>query len=140
MLNQSAENPDLEVVRIEDSFSNLLTKVGTLVNRSVVLVSRFHHELDQTLRRAFSPELQEDKESELVLKPANKALDSAFLEGVGLEDVLESFFDFGRSVLEEFGAVVTQAVSDIHDATEKTEGEKGALFWQIRVQPKIKIR
>ncbi|KTG38490.1 hypothetical protein cypCar_00021749 [Cyprinus carpio] len=104
VLNQSAENPDLEVVRIEDSFSNLLTKVGTLVNRSVVLVSSFHRELDQTLRRAFNPELQENNESELVLKPANKALDSAFLEGVGLEDVLESFFDFGRSVLEEFGA------------------------------------
>lgn len=128
MLNQSAENPDLEVVRIEDSFSNLHSKVGTLVNRSVVLVSHFHHELDQALRRAFSPELQEDKESELVLKPANKALDSAFLEGVGLEDVLESFFDFGRSVLEEFGAVVTQAVSDIHDAMEKTDEQKGALF------------
>lgn len=128
MLNQSAENPDLEVVRIEDSFSNLHSKVGTLVSRSVVLVSHFHHELDQALRRAFSPELQEDKESKLVLKPANKALDSAFLEGVGLEDVLESFFDFGRSVLEEFGAVVTQAVSDIHDAMEKTDEQKGALF------------
>ncbi|XDV27423.1 hypothetical protein PO909_030958 [Leuciscus waleckii] len=123
-LNQSAENPDLEVVRIEDSFSNLLTKVGTLVNRSAVLVSHFHHELDQALRRAFSPELQEDKESELALKPANKALDSAFLEGVGLDDVLESFFDFGRNVLEEFGAVITQAFSDIHDAVEKTPKEK----------------
>uniref|UniRef100_A0A8C1XNR1 Clusterin n=1 Tax=Cyprinus carpio TaxID=7962 RepID=A0A8C1XNR1_CYPCA len=131
VLNQSAENPDLEVVRIEDSFSNLVTKVGSLVSRSVVLVSHFHHELDQALRRAFSPELQEDKESELVLKPANKALDSAFQEGVGLEDVLESFFDFGRSVLEEFGAVVTQAFSDIHDTMEKTEEKERKLFPQF---------
>ncbi|XP_016126163.1 clusterin-like protein 1 isoform X2 [Sinocyclocheilus grahami] len=131
VLNQSAENPDLEVVRIEDSFSNLLTEVGSLVNRSVVLVSHFHHELDQALRRAFSPELQEDKESELVLKPANKAL-----EGVGLEDVLESFFDFGRSVLEEFGAVVTQAFSDIHDAMEKTEVEKERKLFPQLLQDK----
>ncbi|KAK7159285.1 hypothetical protein R3I94_005576 [Phoxinus phoxinus] len=131
-LNQSAENPDLEVVRIEDSFSNLLTKVGTLVNRSTVLVSHFHHELDQALRRAFSPELQEDKESELALKPANKALDSAFREGVGLDDVLESFFDFGRNVLEEFGAVITQAFSDIHDAVGKTaKEEEKKLFPQF---------
>ncbi|XP_056123545.1 clusterin-like protein 1 [Rhinichthys klamathensis goyatoka] len=131
-LNQSAENPDLEVVRIEDSFSNLLSKVGTLVNRSAVLVSHFHHELDQALRRAFSPELQGDKESELALKPANKALDSAFLEGVGLDDVLESFFDFGRNVLEEFGAVITQAFSDIHDAVEKTaKEEEKKLFPQF---------
>ncbi|XP_067309704.1 clusterin-like protein 1 [Pseudorasbora parva] len=130
-LNQSAENPDLEVVRIEDSFSSVLTKVGTLVNRSVVLVSHFHHELDQALRRAFSPELQEDKESELALKPANKVLDSAFLEGVGLDDVLESFFDFGRSVLEEFGAVITKAFSDMHDAVEKTEEEEKKFFPQF---------
>ncbi|XP_067219988.1 clusterin-like protein 1 [Chanodichthys erythropterus] len=135
-LNQSAENPDLEVVRIEDSFSNLLTKVGTLVNRSVVLVSHFHHELDQALRRAFSPELQEDKERELALKPANKALDSAFLEGVGLDDVLESFFDFGRSVLEEFGAVITQAFSDIHDAGMKTEKEEGRKLFPQFLQNK----
>lgn len=119
-LNQSVETPDLQVVRIEDSFSSLLSKVGALVNRSVVLVSHFHHELDQALRRAFSPELQDDRERELQLKPKNKALDSAFLEGVGLDDVLDSFFDFGRRVLDEFGAVVTQAFSDIHGAAEKT--------------------
>ncbi|KAG1969794.1 clusterin-like protein 1 [Pimephales promelas] len=130
-LNQSAENPDLEVVRIEDSFSNLLTKVGTLVNRSAVLVSHFHHELDQALRRAFSPE-REDKESELALRPAKKALDSAFLEGEGLDDVLESFFDFGRNVLEEFGAVITRAFSSIHDAVEKTaKEEEKKLFPQF---------
>ncbi|KTF74507.1 hypothetical protein cypCar_00032228 [Cyprinus carpio] len=134
VLNQSAENPDLEVVRIEDSFSNLVTKVGSLVSRSVVLVSHFHHELDQALRRAFSPELQEDKESELVLKPANKALDTAFQEGVGLEDVLESVFDFGRSVLEEFGAVVTQAFSDIHDTMEKTEEKECPNVRELHIE------
>ncbi|XP_056333142.1 clusterin-like protein 1 [Danio aesculapii] len=124
-LNQSAETPDLQVVRIEDSFSSLISKVGALVNRSVVLVSHFRHELDQALRRAFSPELQDDREREVQLKPENKALDSAFLEGVGLDDVLDSFFDFGRRVLDEFGAVVTQAFSDIHEAAEKTgEGKK----------------
>ncbi|XP_051554209.1 clusterin-like protein 1 isoform X1 [Myxocyprinus asiaticus] len=131
-LNQSAENPDLEVVRIKDSFNNLLTKVGTLVNRSVVLVSHFHHELDQALHKTFSPEIQEDRESELGLKPANEALDSAFLQGVGLDDVLESFFDFGRSVLEEFGAVITQVFSDLHETVKETEkGREKKVFPQF---------
>ncbi|TRY97653.1 hypothetical protein DNTS_035473, partial [Danionella cerebrum] len=126
-LNQSAENPDLEVVRIEDSFSNLLSRVGTLVNRSVVLVSHFHRELDQALRRAFTPEFQDEKERELELLSDNKPLDSAFLEGVGLDDVLDSFFDFGRRVFEEFGAVVTQAFGDIHEVAEKAIEEKKLL-------------
>ncbi|XP_051989375.1 clusterin-like protein 1 isoform X1 [Xyrauchen texanus] len=123
-LNQTAENSDLEVVRIEDSFSNLLTKVGTLVNRSMVLVSHFHHELDQALHKAFSPELQENWESDLEIKPANETLDSAYLQGVGLDDVLESFFDFGKSVLEEFGAVITQVFSDLHETVKETEKER----------------
>ncbi|XP_057189232.1 clusterin-like protein 1 isoform X2 [Triplophysa rosa] len=127
VLNQSAENPDLEVVRIEDSFNNLLTKVGTLVSHSVVLVSHFHHELDQALRTAFSPEV--DRETELMLKPSNEELDSDFLQGVGLDDVLESFFDFGRSVMEEFGAVITQVFGDLHDsAEEKNANEEKKLF------------
>lgn len=123
MLNQSAENPDLEVVRIEDSFNTLLTKVGTLVNRSVVLASHFHHELDQALRTAFSPEA--DREIQLVLRPSSEDLDSDFLQGVGLDEVLESFFDFGRSVLEEFGAVITQVLSDVHDSAEDKKANEG---------------
>lgn len=122
---QSAETPDLEVVRIEDSFNNLLTKVGTLVNHSVVLVSHFHRELDQALRTAFSPEA--DRETELMLKPSNEGLDSDFLQGVGLDDVLESFFDFGRSVMEEFGAVITQVFSDLHDSAEDKNANEGAV-------------
>ncbi|KAA0719302.1 Clusterin-like protein 1 [Triplophysa tibetana] len=127
VLIQSAETPDLEVVRIEDSFNNLLTKVGTLVNHSVVLVSHFHFELDQTLHTAFSPEA--DRETELMLKPSNEDLDSDFLQGVGLDDVLESFSDFGRSVMEEFGAVITQVFSDLHDSPEeKNANEEKKLF------------
>lgn len=116
-LNQSAGNLDLEVVRIEDSFNSLLTKVGTLVNRSVVLVSHFHHELDQALRTAFSHEV--DREREVMLKTSDEDLDSDFLQGVGLDDVLESFFDFGRTVMAEFGAVITQVFSDL-----RVEGKK----------------
>lgn len=123
MLNQSAGNPDLEVVRIEDSFNSLLTKVGTLVNRSVVLVSHFHHELDQALRTAFSPEV--DREREVMLKTSDEDLDSDFLEGVGLDDVLESFFDFGRTVMEEFGVVITQVFSDLH--VEEKKANEGVL-------------
>nr|XP_055059905.1 clusterin-like protein 1 [Misgurnus anguillicaudatus] len=123
VLNQSTEDPDLDVVRIEDSFTNLLTKVGTLSNRSIVLVSHFHHEMDQGLRQAFSPE------SEVVPKPSGEPLDSAFLSGLGLDDVLESFFDFGTSVLEEFGAVITQVFSDLHDSVEEMNvNEEKKLF------------
>ncbi|XP_062849149.1 LOW QUALITY PROTEIN: clusterin-like protein 1 [Trichomycterus rosablanca] len=111
--NESTEMSELELLRIEDSFSNLVSKVSILVNHSTALVSRFHSELDDTLRQAFAPTPQEDKES--------KALNSAFLQEVGLEEVLDSFIDFTKSVVQEFGAVIMQVFDDLHGVTEKAE-------------------
>lgn len=125
------ETSDVEVVRIEDSFSRLATKVGTLFSRSVTLVSRIHDRLDAALQRAFAPPTP-GKEEELrptaipdLLSPAR---DSAFLRGVGLEEVLDSFLDFGRSVVEEFGAVVTQVFDDGNEAEEEEKKRERALF------------
>ncbi|XP_071402131.1 clusterin-like protein 1 [Centroberyx affinis] len=118
LVNQSPDNPDMEVIRIEDSFNRLMSKVGTLVNRSIVLVSKMRSRLDKVLQRAFlnkTDELAEESTSD----PFDPARDSGFLQGVGLEEVLDSFFDFGKSVVEEFGAVVTEVFDDIHEAVEE---------------------
>lgn len=52
------------------------------------------------------------------------ARDSGFLQGVGLEEVMDSFLDFGKSVVEEFEAVVTQVFDGLHEAVEE-ETKKG---------------
>ncbi|XP_026168528.1 clusterin-like protein 1 [Mastacembelus armatus] len=134
LVNQGPENTDAEVVRIEDSFNRLISKVGMLVNRSVAIVSRMSSRLDKVLQRSFlntSDVLMEETTSD----PYYPARDSGFLKGVGLEDVLDSFFDFGRSVVEEFGAVVTQVFDDLNDAVEeakKKERESFPRFLQNR--------
>lgn len=124
--NQTAEGPEQDVVRIEESFGTLLSKVGALVSRCVVLATNIHQKLDSTLRKTFDPKLQ-GREDEIVLASPDEDLDSGFLNGVGLEEVMESFFDFGRSVVEEFGAVLTQAFDDISDAVEE-ERKRGELL------------
>ncbi|XP_068593781.1 clusterin-like protein 1 [Cebidichthys violaceus] len=126
LVNQGPDNTntDTEVDRIEDSFNRLTGKVGLLVSRSVALVSRMRSRLDEVLQRAFlndSVVLTEEAAADLY----DAGRDSGFLQGVGLEEVLDSFFDFGKSVVEEFGAVVTQAFDDIHVAVEE-EKKKGS--------------
>lgn len=125
LVNQSTENTDTEVIRIEDSFNRLISKVGTVVNHSVTLVSRMSSRLDKVLQRAFlndTDALMEESTSD----PYYPARDSGFLQGVGVEEVLDSFFDFGKSVVEEFGAVVTQVFDDLHEAVEE-EKKKGRV-------------
>ncbi|XP_005742549.1 clusterin-like protein 1 isoform X1 [Pundamilia nyererei] len=133
LVNQD-NNTDTEIVQMEDSFNRLVNKVGMLVNRSVTLVSKLSSRLDKALQRAFlnnTDILMEETTSD----PYDPARDSGFLQGVGLEEVLESFFDFAKSVVDEFGAVVTQVFDDIHKTVEeekKKERESLPRFLQNR--------
>uniref|UniRef100_A0A3Q2E5G5 Clusterin n=2 Tax=Cyprinodon variegatus TaxID=28743 RepID=A0A3Q2E5G5_CYPVA len=122
LMNQGPDESEKDVVHIEDSFKRVLSQVGTLVNRSITLVSRISSKLDGALQRAFLNNTDVESE-ESPSDPYYPARDSGFLQGVGLEEVLESFFDFGKSVVEEFGAVVTQVFDDLHK-TEKEETKK----------------
>ncbi|XP_027876704.1 clusterin-like protein 1 isoform X1 [Xiphophorus couchianus] len=118
LVNQSPDESEPDVVQIENSFKRVMSKVGTLVNCSIALVSRMSSRLDGVLQKAFlnnTNELSEESASD----PYYPGRDSGFLHGVGLEEVLESFFDFGKSVVEEFGAVVTQVFDDIHQTVEE---------------------
>ncbi|PWA25184.1 hypothetical protein CCH79_00005472 [Gambusia affinis] len=118
LMNQSPDELEPDVVQIENSFKRVMSKVGTLVNCSITLVSRMSSRLDGVLQKAFlnnSNELSEESASDSYYP----GRDSGFLQGVGLEEVLESFFDFGKSVVEEFGAVVTQVFDDIHQTVEE---------------------
>ncbi|MED6253885.1 hypothetical protein ATANTOWER_006686 [Ataeniobius toweri] len=121
LVNQAPDKSETDVLQIEDSFRRVISKVGTLVNRSITLVSRMSSNLDRVLQKAFlnnTDVLSEESTS----NPYDPGRDSGFLQGVGLEEVLESFFDFGKSVVEEFGAVVTQVFDDLHQTVEeKTE-------------------
>ncbi|KAM6920009.1 clusterin-like protein 1 [Lycodopsis pacificus] len=119
LVNQGPDDTDTEVERIEDSFNRLTGRVGLLVSRSVALDSRMRSRLDKVLQRAFLNDSDVLTEEADAAHLSDAGRDSGFLQGVGLEEVLDSFFDFGKSVVEEFGAVVTQAFDDIHVAVEE---------------------
>lgn len=129
MVNQGTAEPDPEVDRIEDSFRRLTGRVGALVSRSAALVSGMSGRLDGVLRDAFlNGSVAPTEEPAAAAELYDAGRDSGFLQGVGLEEVLDSFFDFGKSVVEEFGAVVTQALDDVHAAVEdkKKRGSGGS--------------
>lgn len=123
LVNQDPDNTDTEVARIENSFNHLISTVGMLVDRSFALVSGMRNRLDKALQRAFLNNTDLLME-ETTPDPYYPARDSGFLQGVGLEEVMDSFLDFGKSVVEEFGAVVTQVFDDLHEAVEE-ETKKG---------------
>ncbi|XP_017266527.1 clusterin-like protein 1 [Kryptolebias marmoratus] len=118
LVNQEADDSEADIIRIEDSFNRVMIRMDSLVNRSITFASKMSSKLDKVLQRAFL-NATEVLTEETTSDPFDPSRDSGFLQGVGLEEVLESFFDFGKSVVEEFGAVVTQVFDDLHQAVEK---------------------
>ncbi|XP_028831548.1 clusterin-like protein 1 [Denticeps clupeoides] len=125
--NLTTETPDQQVMRMEDAFSLLRAKVNTLLDCSYTLAARMNQRLDQALRQAFFPQGQ-PSQSEVVLQLADGQLDPGFVKGVGLDQVLDSFFDFGRSVVEQFGAAITQVHSDFKGALEEERKNERTAF------------
>ncbi|XP_061110378.1 clusterin-like protein 1 [Conger conger] len=121
MVNSSADEVDLEVLQVEDSFDRLLRKVGSLYDRSVVLVTSMHREFDQVFRAVFAPEASGGAVQPPRPQTPEELDSSDFFQGIGLDDVLESFLDFSRNVLTEFSSVVTQVFDDIHQSFQETE-------------------
>lgn len=107
---QSLESPDGDLQWVEDSFTNLQNKVYDLYDKAAMLVSSMNKELDTAFQATFTA----DSTSRL-LSPDQSVLEPGFFQGIRLDDVLESLFDFGRSVMEEFSSVIT----DIFDQTPK---------------------
>uniref|UniRef100_A0A1A8I235 Clusterin-like 1 (Retinal) n=1 Tax=Nothobranchius kuhntae TaxID=321403 RepID=A0A1A8I235_NOTKU len=125
--DESLDDSETDVVQIEDSFNRVTSKVGLLVNRSISLASKMSNQLNKVLQRAFL-NITNVPIEETTSEPFYPARDSGFLEGVGLEGVLESFFDTGKRVVEEFGAVVTQVFDDLHQAVKEKKQKEKATF------------
>ncbi|XP_068196477.1 clusterin-like protein 1 [Antennarius striatus] len=114
LVNQDPVDAEDEFLRIENSFNRLRSKVGSLVDCSVALIFRMRTKLNKVLQRAFLNDTNIPTE-EATTDPYSPSRDSGFLQGIGLEEALESFFDFGKSVVDEFGAVVTQMFDGVHE-------------------------
>ncbi|MBN3307364.1 CLUL1 protein, partial [Amia calva] len=126
IFNQTSESFDIEVVQIENSFNQLLSEVGSLYAQSMALFDKMREKFDQAFQAMFTSDPQAKGLIEKPLSPAPQTYDSGFLDGLGLEDVLESFLDFGRTVFDDFSSVITEVFDDLHKNTEDgSEKEKG---------------
>ncbi|XP_036375415.1 clusterin-like protein 1 [Megalops cyprinoides] len=122
LMSQSPDSPDRQVQQVEDSFNELLHKVNDVYTKSVVLVVKMQQEFDQAFREIFAPETKADGGRP---RPSSaEDTDSSFFQGIGLDDVLDSFFDFGKTVFQEFSSVVTQVFDDIHESIKESKVEK----------------
>uniref|UniRef100_A0A4W5KNC9 Clusterin n=1 Tax=Hucho hucho TaxID=62062 RepID=A0A4W5KNC9_9TELE len=119
---QNSDDPDLELVRLNASFSQMQGKMSSLHNRSTELVNKMHQEFGHGFWVAFTNKLKPKP-----LFPTQESPSGGFFMGMGhlgsmgLDDVLEEVYDFGRAVVED--------LTDVLDEMQKAVDEES---WQQR--------
>uniref|UniRef100_A0A3B4TYD7 Clusterin n=1 Tax=Seriola dumerili TaxID=41447 RepID=A0A3B4TYD7_SERDU len=109
--------------RAEASFGQLLSNISLLYNQSLTLVKKMQQRFGHSFFAAFTAEIQPS-----TLSGVQDDSTAGFLATAGLDHILDSVYDFGRNVLEEFSSTVTDVFEEIHEAEESFQpSSRGSL-------------
>lgn len=112
--NQVAEDEeDLELLQADASFSQLLSNISLLHNRSVALVKRMQQVFGSSFLAAFNTQLQPSP-----LSAMQGGLSAGFFGMVGLDHIVDSVYDFGRNLLEDFSSTAAEVYEEVQEAEE----------------------
>lgn len=109
----SEDEADLELQQVDASFSQLLPNISLLYNQSVTLVKKMQQVLGHSFLAAFTAELQPSP-----LSAMQGGSSAGFFRTVGLDHIVDSVYDFGRNVLEEFSSTISDVFEEIQEAEE----------------------
>ncbi|CAB1349518.1 unnamed protein product [Coregonus sp. 'balchen'] len=118
--NSEDPDPDLELVRLNATFSQMQGKISSLHNRSTELVNKMHQEFGHGFWVAFTTKLKPKP-----LSPTQESPNGGFFMGMGrlgsmgLDDVLEEVYDFGRAVVEDFSDAMTDVLDEMQEAVDE---------------------
>ncbi|KAM9839718.1 clusterin-like protein 1 [Aulostomus maculatus] len=109
--NQVTEDKaDLQLLQAEATFSQLLANTSLLYNHSILLVKNMPEVFGGSFPVALATGLQPTP-----LLARQSSFSAGFFRTTGLDHVLDSVYDFGRNMLEDFSSMVT----DVLEETEK---------------------
>ncbi|XP_046879863.1 clusterin-like protein 1 [Hypomesus transpacificus] len=111
---QTPDGMEQELVQVDASFRQLKSRVGVLYNTSVELVNRMHQEFGHTFHVAFTTDLKPR-----LLTPTEETPSLGFLRGMGLEHILDSVYDFGKTMLEEFSYAMTDTLDEVKETQQQ---------------------
>lgn len=112
--NQVTEDEaDMELLQADASFSQLLSNISLLHNQSVTLVKKMQQVFGHSFLAAFTAEVQPGP-----LSAMQGGSSAGFFRTVGLDHIVDSVYDFGRNVLEEFSSTVVDVFEEVQEAEE----------------------
>ncbi|KFQ27303.1 Clusterin-like 1, partial [Merops nubicus] len=113
--NGKPEKEDIQLVKMEDLFSQLLLDMGSIFDRSFIFFKQMQKEFDQSFQTYFMSDLDlnESTRMPVLLEDLTRKEDSH--KGWGVPGFLQTVFDFSRPVFESVGEAITEAFDEYRD-------------------------
>ncbi|NXW41895.1 CLUL1 protein, partial [Nyctiprogne leucopyga] len=113
--NEKPEKEDTQLVKMEDLFSQLLSDMGSIFDRSFIFFKQMQKEFDQSFQMYFMSDLDLNESPSMPPVPENTTRNNSSQKGWGIPGFLQIVFDFSKTVFEGVSEVITEAFDEYRD-------------------------
>ncbi|XP_044863329.1 clusterin-like protein 1 isoform X1 [Mauremys mutica] len=135
-LNEKPEKEDAQLVQMEDLFSQLLSDVSTIFDKSFAFFKQMQKEFDQSFQIYFMSDPDLTEPYYLPAFPEEPIRNSGLQKDWGMPGFLQIFFDFSKTLFEGISEVITEAFDEYTDNTrdlpeQAKDSDKSGMFSKI---------
>uniref|UniRef100_A0A672U8M5 Clusterin n=1 Tax=Strigops habroptila TaxID=2489341 RepID=A0A672U8M5_STRHB len=113
--NEKLEKEDTQLVKIEDLFSQLLSDMGSIFDRSLIFFKQMQKEFDQSFQTYFMSELDLNDSPSTPALPEVTTRNDSSQKGWDIPVFLQAVFDFSKTVFEGVSEVITKVFDEYRD-------------------------
>lgn len=127
--NEKPEKEDTQLVKMEDLFSQLLSDMGSIFDRSLIFFKRMQKEFDQSFQTYFMSELDLNDSASTPALPEVTTRNDSSQKGWDIPVFLQVVFDFSKTVFEGVSEVITEVFDEYRDnRRDVPEQAKGKCY------------
>ncbi|KAF1651410.1 Clusterin-like protein 1, partial [Aptenodytes patagonicus] len=113
--NEKPEKEDAQLVKMEDLFTQLLSDMGSIFDRSVIFFKQMQKEFDQSFQTFFMSDLDLNESPSMPALPEDTNRNNSSQKGWGIPGFLQIVFDFSKMVFEGVSEVITEVFDEYRD-------------------------
>ncbi|XP_030301619.1 clusterin-like protein 1 [Calypte anna] len=109
--NEKPEKVDSQLVKMEDLFSQLLSDMGSIFDRSFIFFKQMQKEFDQSFQMYFMSDLDLTDSPNMPALPETTR-NNGLQKGWGMPAFIQIVFDFSKTVFEGVSEVITEVFDE----------------------------
>ncbi|KFP31250.1 Clusterin-like 1, partial [Colius striatus] len=113
--NEKPEKEDTQLVKMEDLFSQLLSDMGSIFDRSFIFFKQMQKEFDQSFQTYFMSDVDLNETLSMPALPEDIIRNDGPQKAWGIPGFLQVVFDFSKTVFEGVSEVITEVFEDYRD-------------------------